>query len=313
MGTTFPKDIMDCMKGCILSIFWPKKDIVDFMKKVGCTSRELMPESEYKELHRAEIVDKIFTNLEKRSDSGIGQFRCMLKELTEWNYFDPYYFQKLNKLSESEAKRNISHLKQLQEIRDYKIKQERQRQEEQERKRKDISISINELKEIFLNLFSGKDQNGKEINAQRRGYLFEEFLKKLFLNEGIEVTELFKIVGEQIDGSIKYDGEHYIIEAKWHDKWSASDSLYQFAAKVEGKMYGRGVFISVNGFSPDSVQALTTGKALRTILVDGGDLVPITEGMYTLREMLDNKIKAAQTMGRIYVDSTNLADKVIRQ
>ena len=70
--------------------------------------------------------------------------------------------------------------------------------------------------------------------------------------------------------SIKCDGEHYIIEAKWHDKWSASDSLYQFAAKVEGKMYGRGVFISVNGFSPDSVQALTTGKALRTILVDGG-------------------------------------------
>ena len=151
------------------------------------------------------------------------------------------------------------------------------------------------------------------VGEQRRGYLFEEFLKKLFLNEGIEVTEPFKIVGEQIDGSIKYDGEHYIIEAKWHDKWSASDSLYQFAAKVEGKMYGRGVFISVNGFSPDSVQALTTGKALRTILVDGGDLVPITEGMYTLREMLDNKIKAAQTMGRIYVDSTNLADKVIRQ
>ena len=143
--------------------------------------------------------------------------------------------------------------------------------------------------------------------------MFEEFLKKLFSNEGIEVTEPFKIVGEQIDGSIKYDGEHYIIEAKWHDKWSASDSLYQFAAKVEGKMYGRGVFISVNGFSPDSVQALTTGKALRIILVDGGDLVPITEGMYSLREMLDNKIKAAQTMGRIYVDSTNLADKVIRQ
>ena len=59
------------------------------------------------------------------------------------------------------------------------------------------------------------------------------------------------------------------------------------------------------------MQALVTGKALRTILVDGGDLVPITEGMYTLKEMLDNKIKAAQTMGRIYVDSTNLADKAI--
>ena len=45
------------------------------------------------------------------------------------------------------------------------------------------------------------------------------------------------------------------------------------------------------------------------LLIDGGDLVPITEGMYTLRELLDGKIKAAQTMGRIYVDATDLSDK----
>ena len=75
-------------------------------------------------------------------------------------------------------------------------------------------------------------------------------------------------------------------------------------------MHGRGVFISINGFSPGSVQALTTGKAIQTILVDGGDLVPITEGMYTLKEMLDNKIKAAQTMGRIYVDAISLSEKI---
>ena len=55
MVNTFPKDIMDCMKGCILSIFWPKKDIVDFFQKSGCTQRELMPESEYRDLHRVEI------------------------------------------------------------------------------------------------------------------------------------------------------------------------------------------------------------------------------------------------------------------
>lgn len=267
-------------------------------------------ESEYKELPRAKIVDMVLANLEKRSDLGIGQFRAMLKQLTEWDYFDPYYFKKLNKLDEDEAKRNIIHLKQLQEIRDHKIKQERQHQEELAKKRKEI-ISINELRDIFLNLFCGKDQDGNKINNQRRGYLFEEFLRKLFLNEKMEVTEPFKITGEQIDGAIKYDGEHYIIEAKWHDKWSASADLYSFAAKVEGKMYERGIFISINGFSPDAVQALITGKVLRTILVDGGDLVPVTEGMYTLKEMLDNKIKAAQTMGRIYVDAISLSDKIV--
>ncbi len=309
MVNTFPKDIMDCMKECILSIFWPKKDIMDFVKKAGCTQTELLSESEYKELHRSEIVERVFINLEKRKDSGIGQLRSMLKQLTEWDYFNPYYFKTINKLKEDEARRNIIRLKQLQEIRDYKIKQERQRLEELEKARQDKMINTNELKDIFLNLFNGRDQDGKEINNQRRGYLFEEFLRKLFLNEKIEVTEPFKIDGEQIDGSIKYDGEHYIIEAKWHDKWSASNELYQFAMKVEGKMYGRGIFISINGFSPDSVQALTTGKALKTILVDGGDLVLITEGLYTLREMLNNKIKAAQTMGRIYVNPTDLSNK----
>ena len=202
MVNTFAKDIMDCMKGCILSILGPKEDIVDFFQKSGCTQRELMPESEYRDLHRVEIIERVFSNLEKRNDLGIGQFRSMLKRLTEWDYFDPYYFKKINKLDEAEAKRNIMHLKQLQEIRDHKIKQERQRQEEMEKKRKNINISTKELKDIFLNLFNGRDQDEKEINSQKRGYLFEEFLRKLFLNEGIEVTESFKIVGEQIDGAI---------------------------------------------------------------------------------------------------------------
>lgn len=312
MNNIFSKDIMDCMKECILSIFWSKKDIVDFMKNNGCSSRDVMTENEYMKLHRAEIIDEIFCNLQKRSDSGIGQFRSMLKRLTEWNYFNPYYFETLGKLDKNIAKRNIKHLKQLQEIRDNKIKKNRLLREEQQNKQKDKSCSVGELKDIFLNLYAKKDREGKTINNQRRGYLFENFLKKLFQSEGIEVTNPFKIEGEQIDGAIKYDGEYYLLEAKWHNQWSASSSLYQFASKVEGKMYGRGIFISINGFSPDSLQVLKNGKVLRTILVDGGDLVLITEGVHTVREMLDSKIKAAQTMGRIYVNTNDLTDKTVR-
>ena len=311
MNAQFPKDIVDCMRGCILSIFWPKKDIIDFFKNIGCTSRDLIAENEYKEMYRAEIVDKIFNNLEQRNDFGLGQFRSMLKALTEWSYFDPYYFRKLNKLDENEARRNIAHLKQLQEIRDSKIKKEREKREEQIRKQKENSTSENELKNIFYNLYSGKDKDGKIISNQRRGYLFEDFLKQLYIKENIEFTEPFKIIGEQIDGAFKFEGEHYLIEAKWHDAWSASNSLYQFAGKVEGKMYGRGVFISINGFSDESVRALMQGKALRTILVDGGDLVLVTEEIYTFKELLNSKIKAAQTMGRIYVNVNDLTDKII--
>lgn len=310
MNNTFPKDIMDCMKDCILSIFWPKKEIIDFFENSDCTSRDLLPESEWSTLHRAAIVDKVFSNLKKRDDSGLGQFRSMLKRLTEWDYFNPYYFKELKKLDENVAKKNIAHLKLLQEKRDQKIKQIRRQSEEQEKNRERISVNMEELKNKFLNLFNGKDQEGNTINSQRRGYLFEEFLRELFQKEGIEVTEPFKIIGEQIDGSFKYDGEHYLIEAKWQDAWSSSNSLYQFAMKAEGKMYGRGFFISINGFSPESVQSLITGKAIRTILIDGKDLVLVTEEMYTLKQLLDSKIKAAQTMGKIYVDVSDLSDKI---
>ena len=34
-----------------------------------------MPKSEYRELHRVEIIEKVFSNLEKRNDLVIGQFR----------------------------------------------------------------------------------------------------------------------------------------------------------------------------------------------------------------------------------------------
>lgn len=309
MSSTFPKDIMDCMKECILSVFWAKKDIIDFFESIGCTSRDLIHKGVYDEMSRNSIVDEIFKKLEVRNDKGIGQFRCMLKLLTEWDYFNPYYFETIKKLDKNIAQRNISHLKQLQEIRDHKIKKERQKHEELERKSKEIKTTMSDLKNLFLNLFNGKDETDKPINLQQRGYLFEVFLRQLCLFEKMEVTEPFKITGEQIDGSIKFDGEHYIIEAKWNDKLSASNDLYQFAHKVEGKMYGRGIFISINGYSVDSVNALQVGKALRTVLIDGGDIVLITEGMYTFTEMLDKKIKAAQTMGRIYVDPLSLQEK----
>lgn len=305
----FSKDIIDCMKECLLSLFWAKKDIMDFFKNNNCTAREVPKPDKINELSRIGIIDLVFNNLNSKPDNGIGQFRSMLKSLIEWDYYNPYYFNELKKLDKSKAIKNIEHLKQLQEIRDFKIKEERKRREDYEKNKLNISKSMEELKHKFLMLFSGRDEFGKSIDSQRRGYLFEEFLKELCLLECIQVSNPFKIKGEQIDGVIKYDGENYIVEAKWRDAPSASDSLYNFAYKVEGKMYGRGFFISVNGFSKESVNALITGKAVRTILIDGGDLINIVEGMYSLNYMLDAKIREAQTSGRIYIDVMSMKEK----
>lgn len=308
MPQDFPKNITDAMRDCILAIFWAKKDIIAFFKNNGCTSADLrIVNQRESELSRAEMVDSVFAALHARTDGGIGQFRAMLKALTEWSHFNPYFFKVLGKLNEDEAKRRIAHLRQIQEIRDAKIKAEREAavtraREAAERAR---ANSMEELKVRFLSLFRA-DQFGH----QQRGYEFELFLQGLALQAGLNVTEPFRITGEQIDGAIKFDGEHYIIEAKWHDKLIASGALYQFAHKVEGKMYGRGLFISVNGFSSDSVKALINGKVIRTILIDGADLTMVVEGLIPFTQMLDVKVKAAQTAGLIYVDPMTYCSKM---
>lgn len=120
----------------------------------------------------------------------------------------------------------------------------------------------------------------------------------------------FNINGEQIDGSFKFEGENYIVEAKWQDPSTSTGELYKFAYKVDGKMHGRGVFISVNGFSNQSIEAVVHGKHIQTILIDGEDLSHVLDDRISLETMLDYKIRAAQTRGEIYVCAIRQVSKV---
>ncbi|WP_154661603.1 restriction endonuclease [Bacillus ndiopicus] len=312
MADSFPKDITDSMRTCILSIFWPKKDIISFFVNNGCTKQDLKHALKYEELNlsRSKIIDCIFENLNNRNDGGLGQFRAILQALLQWNHYDPYYFETLKKLDKAQALRNINHLRQLQEIRDAKIKQQIESRESKYKEALKSKNTLEILKKQYLSLYQGKDEFNKPISLQKRGYLFEELIRKLLIKESIQISDSIKLIGEQIDGTIKYDGENYIIEAKWQDTSIASNALYHFAYKVEGKLYGRGIFISVNGFSVESIKALVRGKTLNTILIDGADLMYVMEGLYTLNELLDNKIKAAQTMGKIYIDVITMKEKV---
>jgi hypothetical protein len=44
-------------------------------------------------------------------------------------------------------------------------------------------------------------------------------------------------------------------------------------------------------------------------LVDGGDITLAVEGLMTFAEMIDRKVRAAQTRGLIYVDAMNGSPK----
>lgn len=291
----FPDDIKLAMRDCILKLLWAKDDILNFFRNNSCTPSDLKCLGDIKDKKRVELVDIMFLHLSSKADSGLGQFRSMLQSLCTWDHFDTYYFEKLAKLDKSEAITSINHLKQLQEIRDAKIKDEIRKQEAERVERQNSKLSYLELKNQFLKLLQG------DLTGAKRGYALEELLQNIFKLSALETTEPFKVNGEQIDGAVKFDGEHYIIEAKWQEKAIANDAVYQFTHKVEGKMYGRGLFFSIHGYSELVVKSLIVGKVIKTIFIDGEDLILVLEGLISFKNMLDTKVKAAQTKGLIYV------------
>ncbi|MCK7581499.1 MAG: restriction endonuclease [Chromatiales bacterium] len=182
-------------------------------------------------------------------------FRAMLQALVAWSHFDPYYFETLQKLNRADAQRSIDHLKQLQELRDQRLKNERKAREAKEAEAQNPKRTLEELKARFIQLLQGI------VSPQSRGYELEVILQELAKISALTVTTPFRVNGEQIDGAVKFEGENCLVEAKWQEQLAANEAVYQFVGKVEGKFYGRGIFVSVNGFSSNVVKSIVAGES----------------------------------------------------
>lgn len=251
------------------------------------------------------MIDLVFERLSSRNDNGNVQFTAMLESLCQWSHFDEYYFSETKKLNIETAQQHIRKLRTLKSGRELKSKE---KVSESNNKREELQKAQKTLEELYKD-FSELSTTTK-IKPQERGFKLEKILIELARISNLEVSTPFKIKGEQIDGSIKYDGEHYLLEAKWEDKELSTLPLYVFSQKVQGKLQGRGLFLSINGFVPDALDALTKGKAINTILIDGEDLVHVLQDYVTFTQLIARKIKAAQTKGQIYINAISEKEKI---
>jgi restriction endonuclease len=151
-----------------------------------------------------------------------------------------------------------------------------------------------------LTAIQGKFTRAKDLPAQQRGYELEKIFAGLMRVNEILVQEAFRIEGEQIDGAIKYEGHYYLIEAKWTEAKTDPKEIASFYYKVEGKLGGRGIFISINGYTDGVLASLPRGKELRVLLLDGIHLAKAIFGPYSFRELLDHSISYASVRASIY-------------
>ena len=132
---------------------------------------------------------------------------------------------------------------------------------------------------------------------ENRGFKFERFLTDLFAHFGLAPRGSFRLTGEQIDGSLKFHGDVYLMEAKWQAQPIGNSELLVFSGKVSGKAeWTRGLLVSYSGFSQDGLQAFSRGRQTNVVCMSGIDLRCIVLGKLSLVDVLDRKVRhAAET------------------
>jgi restriction endonuclease Mrr len=105
----------------------------------------------------------------------------------------------------------------------------------------------------------------------------------------LKAREPFRLVGEQIDGSIDLAGETYLVEAKWLNRKVGAAELHTFHGKIEQKAsWARGLFISFGGFTDEGLFGFGRGK--RVIGMDGRDLYEALGRGIGIDQLLASKV-----------------------
>lgn len=138
-------------------------------------------------------------------------------------------------------------------------------------------------------------------NPQRRGFLLEKVLTRLFDVVDLDPKASFRIDGEQIDGAFSFEGTDYLLEAKWQKDPVSATALDSLAGKIRRKLDNTlGLFLSINGYSDDAIGAVASGRRT-VILMDGADLMAVLEGRIDLVQLLLRKRRHAAQTGGIYL------------
>lgn len=154
------------------------------------------------------------------------------------------------------------------------------------------------LKARFLELQAATD-------PRQRGYDFEALLSELFKLFDMEPRLGHRSQTEQIDGSLSFDTDDYILEAKWIAESVSREAADAFAAKVRRKgKNALGLFVAVNGFS--SAALTTYAESTPFVSMDGSDVYLVLDGRVRLDDLLRAKRRHANETGSCYLPASKI-------
>ena len=145
----------------------------------------------------------------------------------------------------------------------------------------------------------------KADDPHQRGKEFEALLTDVFLLFDMEPRLSYSLTHEQIDGSVSFDTDDYIIEARWRRESTGRTHLDVFKAKVERK--GRnavGIFVSVNNFTSDALAQYSSASPF--VVFTGEDIFMVLDGRVRLDDLLRAKKRHVNETGECYLPARAL-------
>ncbi len=295
----FSPNAILALKEALTHIYWKKQDLRSFVYHT-VENKLLISTIDWDNYKKAESAGILVDRMVARPDLYENDLLRLFDVVTHFDDFthlkqwdDPETKIKKAKDSVQALRKHVSGY--------FKLKEEKEKAEE----RKSIFLSMQKEKESFSNMISVlKDDFTRlimESNSQKRGFSLEKFLNSLFALFDLEPKESFRIAGEQIDGSFTFDGNDFLLEAKWQEKQVDLGDLYKFGGKIEGRLkLTLGLAVSINGFTKDYNESKS--PSLKTmLLMDGEDLVAVLENRIDLKDLLFRKRRHASDTGDIFL------------
>ena len=306
--TNFPDNIMTALKESIINVFWKKDDVRSLFTRCEVPSTIIAQQNW--QAYKYHIVSPILDYLNS-SEAGLGPLRRILQETLRYTDGSHLLWLSDGQKRKREAERCLEHLQLL-------VKDHTARIETEEEKRQARIKNVQEKKKgsDFKEKLSGINGKFKKclqnMEAQERGYKLEEILYDLFLLFELNPRSPFKRVGEQIDGSFVQDKDHFLLEAKWQKKPVDLSCLRDLDGAVNSSLDNTlGLFISMNGFSSESLQAYTQGNRPRIICMDGLDLMLVLEATIDFNDLLMRKRDLAVQKRAIFVSGADILQGIV--
>lgn len=298
---------IDALKNALTAVFWRKQDLLGYLRAEVDDDRLLDGIDWLGPAYKRESIRRFVDRLVVQQEVHRELLLRLMVDVAAMEDFPQLAWLEEGPEKIAKAKESVALLRRYMTPYEQQLVEEsaaRQRIESarlESRRRQATTQELEQLRAEYLGLLVME-------NAQRRGYAFEAWVRRLFDVFDLDPRASFRITGEQIDGGFTLDACHFLLEVRWRRKAATGDDLGNFKSKVDEKAENTlGLFISVEGFEPSAIQK-HSGRGSPLILVDGGDLLAVLEQRIDLVDLLRRKYRHAAMTGEIFFG----ADRILR-